>query len=248
MADKPTNDVSGDTDAQGKEQVDSPPADQTTDKPDQDARGGDTPRDGDSEEIKIPKSRLDEEVQRRRELEKKYEEVSKRSDEFENRFEKLATAIKGGDPEDKTPEEIRQISEKWNVPTGFVQEIIEQATEKSTSKVQKDIEPLKKSAAATSYEQEVKQLEQSVPDAQHMTSEERQKLKKLAHSPGYQKTPLKDIYKIVTYDNPRGSDTTAEPARGRSGRSSGAEDMMKKIEDMSPSEFKEFSNDLAKNG
>lgn len=199
-------------------------------------KGGEENPSGDDEH-RIPKHRLDEEIAKRKRLE---EEVQTLTD----RFSRMGDALSGKEKQVQDAE-LEELSKKYNVDPSFLKDMSGYFEKKAEEKFRNENTTVKKSLAEMHYDRELNQLEKKYSDARDMSDEERKELKKLAHSQRFRTTPLEDIYKVMTYDKPRGSSKTVESSRpGGAPQDSGeAPDISK----MSVEEFKKFSDNLAKN-
>lgn len=199
--------------------------------------GDDGNQSGDDEH-RIPKHRLDEEIAKRKKLE---EEVQTLTD----RFSRMGDALSGKEKQAQDAE-LSELSKKYNVDESFLKDMSGYFEKKAEEKFRSDNATVKKSLAEMSYDRELSQLEKKFPEARDLSGEELKELKKMAHSQKFRTTPLEDIYKVMTYDKPRGSSKTVESSRpGGAAQDSGeAPDISK----MSVEEFKKFSDGLARRG
>lgn len=228
------------------DQVNSPP--EGFDRTDsQSAEGGDTPEAnaGDGSDIKVPKTRLDQEAQKRRQAEQKAEELSKQYEALETKLKHLGKSLAGEPDKDDPKQRFKQLADQYGVPQGFVEEFVQAAKEEATRDLESKFQPIKQQQAGLAWQNEVAQLEKEVPDARDLTKEEREKMKKMAFSPAYSKVPLKEIFTIVTADNPRGRAHTAEGASGGRASKNETESLAEKVKNMSLDEFREWSEKKA---
>lgn len=192
-----------------------------------------------NDEIMIPKSRFDEEVDKRRKLEGDLED-------FRKRMTEVGDTLSGRDKTAVVDEKVDQLSKKYNVSPDFISDIMSAAEERAGKRIDALHAPLKASQAETQYERELRTLQDSHPEAEHLAPEDRKKLREMAFDPKYSRTPLEDIYKVLMFGRTAPKKKTVEGARSGGGRPNA--DEFPDISSMSLEEFEKFSDRLGKEG
>lgn len=211
-----------------------PPAETSSATDGSSDNGTDGEKDTD-EEHQIPKHRFDEEVAKRRETEEKLKSM-------ESRFDNMAQALSGKTEEEKD-HVVDELSKKYGVDSGFISEMLGAAEKKVEAKYQKDLGSVKQAQAKQAFQGEMQKLYEDMPDAADLSKEDKAELEKMAFSQQYARTPLTDIYKILTYGRPAGKGRTAESGRPGAGRMTGEAEV--DISKMSIEEFEAYSNKKA---
>lgn len=212
------------------------------------AEGSDKPSEKpdseDGDDYRVPKSRLDEEISKRKELEKKYEETQKTVTDLNTKIQSVAEGLSGKSASEKK-DVIADFMHEHNVPSDqrkFLEGFINIAVTQSKQAIEPDLAPAKVARAEQIYNAQFAKLTEDIPAASEMTSEEREEFKKLAHQKENLTTPLPHLYKSWQFDRPEGKRKTVEGGRGGAARGGGEPD----ISSMSLSEFEDYSNRLAK--
>ncbi len=196
--------------------------------------GGKQKGEGD-DEIRIPKHRFDEEVKKRKDLER-------RLDEREKLDERLKEAIGGKKRPEEADDEFAEISRKYSVDRGFLSEVASAVERRAEQRLDARLAPVKKVQEETMFEREERQLAKDFPEYEDLSSEDRKKIRDAAFSKQYSAVPLADIYKMQTYDRPRGQRKTAEDYRGGGARKDAGQEP--DWRNMPPEEFKKWSDGL----
>lgn len=187
----------------------------------------------------IPRTRLNEESEKRRKAEERLTQIERENSELKQRTEEIARAISGGKMNAaQSDDEIASLAKDFQIPEEFVSRLLSTAEKR-----------LKKQDPATLqaqqevlYTRDFEKLLEEAPEADNLSREERAELKKLAFSKEYLHTPLPVLYRSFTYDKrPTGKEKTFEDTRP-GGREKEVEE--KDISKMSDAEFRAF---LAKN-
>lgn len=209
-----------------------------------DTRGGDDNTGGKDggkkdDEINIPKHRFDEEVEKRKELERRLNE----RDAFDKR---LKEAVNGPDRAQNADDDVERIATKYNVNRDFTNEILDAAEKRAMKKLDPKLGVLTKAQAESEFEREMRGLSKQFPEVEDLTEDEQKKLREMAFDRQYASVPLENVYKIFSYGRPEGRRKTAEGYRPGAARKDASKE--KDISDMSLEEFKKYSDNLAKQG
>lgn len=186
----------------------------------------------------IPKHRFDEVLDKNKKLETDLAGLS-------DKFDRMGEALTGKNKSDAADDEIEGMSQKYGVSKAFMEDLIKVAEKRSKSSVQTDLTAVKQAQAEQAFDKEMRTLGDEIPDASDMSKDDRETLRKMAFDPKYSRTPLSDIYKIMSFGRSAGKRKTVEGSRAGSGRSSNGET---DIENMTLQEFEAFSNALGKSG
>lgn len=142
---------------------------------------------------------------------------------------------------------IAKLSKQYNVQEDFLRDLMSAVSQTFEEKTKEQLKPYQQQQAQLALKQEFEQLYEDHPEARDMSAEEREEFQKLAAKPEYAKIPLTNIYRIMNFDKRPAVGYSAEGAARRGGRGFGSgEPDFSKIGDMSPKEFEEFSNKMAK--
>jgi len=195
-------------------------------------------------DIQIPKARLDEEISKRKELEKKFEDSQKTVTDLSSKIQTVADGLSGksaGEQKDA----IADFMLEHNVPADqrkFMEGFINIAVNQSKQAMEPELAPAKVARAEQIYNAQYSKLVDEIPEAGELSSDDRDEFKKLAHQKENLNTPLVHLYKSWQYDRPEGKKKTVEGGRGGASRGGGEVD----INSMNLKEFEEWSNRLAK--
>jgi len=193
--------------------------------------------DGGDKPIMVPKHRLDEETDKRKALEAEVAEMN-------GRMSRMGEALIGKDAE-VVDEEVRGLSKKYGVSEDFIKDTMDLAEKRAAKRMGAEVAPLKKSQAELGFERELNTLYDTHEDARDLSADDKKKLREMAFDPKYSRTPLEDIYKIVSHGRPVGKRRSFEAGRGGATRAGDGEVDISK---MSPDEFQAYSDKLAAGG
>jgi hypothetical protein len=187
----------------------------------------------------IPRHRLNESEQKRKEAENRAAEAAKTVEQLNSKFSALEQALRGADSKGERDEMIGAFEKQFNLQgTGFVDGLLSLA-EKKLSKSQQQDPAVLEAVLEVKFNKEFDSLVDEIPDADKLTREERTELKKRAFSKEFMRTPLKTIYRDMTYDKRGTVEKTFEDSRsgGRSPSDNGEPNFGK----MSVDEMREWS-------
>jgi len=231
-----------------KETQPTPPVDQKTDQPEKPNVSEDDKtqvgKEGDN--LMIPKSRFDEVSNQAKETKKdledikrKFEESDKSREDLQNKLETIANGLTGNKKEDEADPELKELADEFNVDPSFLVKMAKVMDSRNEKSLNSNLQPVKQHQANEYFEKELNALTDKYPDAKEMKDD----LRKAAFKPENLKVSLENIYKMETYDNVRGNESSVE--RGTGGEKGYQGDKID-ISKMTPDEFEEWSNKLAK--
>lgn len=201
-------------------------------------KGDGSGKDGKDEDKWIPKHRFDEVLEKNKKLDADLTALS-------DKFERMGEALTGKNKSEAADDEIEGMSQKYGVSKQFMEDLIKVAEKRSRTSVQTDLTTVKQAQAEAAFEKEMRSLGDEIPEAAELSKEDREQLRKMAFDPKYSRTPLSDIYKIMSFGRSPGKRKTVESSRGGGGRGGGGD---VDIESMDLKEFEEYSNRLARSG
>lgn len=145
----------------------------------------------------VPRHRLNEESDKRKAAEAEASTAKANEAAAQAKITALQQAL-GGSTDAQKDEIISSFASKYNVPDGFVSELLDVASKKLNKQTPDPV--VLEAVAEVRFNREWDTLLDEVPEAKDLSREDKAELKKRAWSKEFLNVPLKSIYRDITYD------------------------------------------------